>query len=230
MIRVILIYILLTAQCFAVGILSSSGGVETGDACGLLEDTFEGSDGTDITAHGTWAAVGTDPGDLIELDTTIKCTGSSSVMIEGGTSDRVAEMTHTELTSGKYTMNFQVNVESGTDDSGAIGTLDGTTWLVLFRVAYSAGDLDQRLRFYNGSWTDFSTPAILTPATCYDVEIEIDLATDTFDAWLDDAKIQTGAALWNAAQDPDRVYLKNYFANVDAVWYDNLCITIGARP
>lgn len=204
----------------------TSGGVA---ACNLLEDTFEGADGTNITSHGSWVTVGIDPGDLIEINTAISCTGSSSVLIAGGTQDRVSEDVHAEITSGKYTMNFQVHIQSGTDETGAIGTVDGTTFLVLFRVNYAGGTTDQRLQYYNGSWTDFTTPAILTPATCYEIEIEIDLDTDTFSAWLDNNQIQTSAGLWNTGLNPDRTYLKNYGANTNPIWYDNLCVTSGAR-
>jgi len=208
------------ANCISSdGITIVSGG---DGSCDLFEDDFEGADGTDITAYG-WTADGTDPGNLIEIDTAQSQAGSSSVLISGGTADRKAYDGFTEQTSGFVTFSFYLRVPA-LANTGYIALADSSTETVNISVS-STGYLSS---YYDGSWRTFAGCAI-SADTWYLVEVEVDLDNDDVDYWMDDVSCATNIATNTAATNPDNARLINSNSRTGDIWFDELCVYDGAR-
>ena len=201
----------------------------------LLQDDFEGTDGTDATADG-WTHGGTDPGDGMELDTA-QYTGSgstSSMLISGpnATADARVYRTFTQQTSGTFTVEMDVRF-SGRSSEQYIYHLDegAYTWatsFIWFLNTTSGGDL-----YSLGDSTSLVSSAFLND-TWYRLEIEYDMDTNTADIWIaasgsEDGTADATSVAFDNNVDPNRFYFDVESDNIYNTWIDNLEIYEGTR-
>ena len=125
--------------------------------------------------------------------------------------------------TGVYTVEFYVNVQVG-DDSAYINiATDGATNTVQLKV--NGTDLQS----YDGGWVGITTGDDVSADTWYKIEIEIDHAANTFDAWLDG--VSKGTFNFDTARATSNSFELTQRASTDGydTWVDDICIYSGAR-
>jgi hypothetical protein len=209
--------------------------VSSGGPIYLLQDAFDGAEGTNITAAGWTVVTGYgDPGDYMELDTEIKHSGIASCLQDhnGNATWYQVYRSFTQQSSGKFTIDFYYYPKSVTQD----------LWLSPITVHASNDDnndnrvimlehnFNDLLYAYSGGDTSIA-PNVFTSEVWTHIEIELNMDTNKFDIWVDGTEYNNSGSYWPFEQnvDPQYVYLvKAGFAALDT-WIDDLNIYIGAR-
>jgi len=195
----------------------------------LLQDEFEAADGTNITAHG-WTAIGTDPGDYIEIDTAQKNGGSSSVLIDGNANatEYIVYKSFTQQTSGKFT----VSVYFRTTDVTTVNQIP----IFIIHASNDDNNANRVAAFYQET-NDLSTIGatlandVFAINTWYHLEVEFNMDTNKYDVWLNSTEYNNSGNYWAFEQnvDPAYIYLQKRPVSLWDGWVDDLYIYSGAR-
>lgn len=225
-----LLILLSVLICFAmsgsVSAISLIGSGITVPSCALMNEPFDGSDGTDITAAG-WTADGDDPGDWIELDTAIKRTGTAAVLIDPATAsaDRKVYKAFTEQTSGSFVVKFYCQTSDTEVPIRRFLHITDSTPDDVVQLRFNSADLD----YNDGAWDKI---ADIVATTFYGIKVTLDVTAHTFDVDLDSNNDGTFDTSVSSAQpfinnvNPSRIYLLTVDSSLatTTVTVDDLCI------
>jgi hypothetical protein len=200
----------------------------------LLQDSFEAAEGTNITAAG-WTAIGTDPGDSIEIQAT-PYLGSSSVHIVNSydANQRIVYRSFTQRISGKITVLLYYR-PGGVDASkySTIAIIHGTnTNNDSYRII-NLFQYEDDIKFTSGGADTTIASAILATNEWHKIELELNMDINKFNVWINHVEYNNGGSYWSFEQDADPgfIYLIKRAAStsVSDANIDELDIYDGAR-
>ncbi|MGC4068413.1 MAG: hypothetical protein QM784_27960 [Polyangiaceae bacterium] len=193
----------------------------------LLSEDFDGTNSTNLSGYNSWTGDSTDG---IELSTAQAQSGTGSLKITG------SDVAEARKTFTAQTGTFVIDYYFRPDGSNYLshphlsnGTFNygSNNWPTLFRSAvtslqYSATGGGPP------NWTGVGG-VTLSNGTWVRLEVEINLATDTMNAWVDGTQRLTGTALRNASSSMDTVGVADNTGGAPVGYIDRLRIYSGTR-